>query len=107
MSPTASSAPPISTAGGEANNPDWKVVAFDETSGAIVAPRGTIGFRWGESGKWNLDETDLSGKPIELRLSLADIKDEFADVAFPYFGNIEHAHFARPATPASSSAAYQ
>ena len=29
-----------------------------------------------------------------LRLSLDDIKDEFAAVAFPYFGNREHDHFA-------------
>ena len=78
---------------GETNNPEWKTVAFDETSGTIIAPRGTIGFRWGETGKWNLEEKNASGVPTKLRLSLADIKDEFADVAFPYFGNIEHAHF--------------
>ncbi len=79
---------------GEANNPDWKTVAYDETTGNIVAPKGTIGFRWGETGKWNLAEQQSSGAETKLRLSLADIKDEFADVAFPYFGNIEHEHFA-------------
>ena len=79
---------------GEANNPDWKTVAFDETSGAIVAPRGTIGFRWGESGKWNLEEKKSDGEDTQLRLSLDGIHDELADVAFPYFGNIEHEHFA-------------
>ena len=67
-------------------------------------PGGTIGFRWGESGKWNLEEKDAAGKPTKLRLSLADIKDDIADVAFPYFGNIEHEHFAstprqRPEAP--------
>ena len=41
---------------GEANNPDWKTVAYDEVSGRIVAPNGSIGFRWGEEGKWNLEE---------------------------------------------------
>ena len=41
---------------GESNNPDWKTVAFDETSGAIVVPNGSVGFRWGEKGKWNLEE---------------------------------------------------
>ena len=80
---------------GEANNPEWKTVAFDETTGKIVAPGGTIGFRWGESGKWNLEEKDAAGsKETKLRLSLAEIKDELAEVAFPYFGNIEHEHFA-------------
>ena len=78
---------------GETNNPDWKTVAFDEISGNIVAPKGTIGFRWGESGKWNLQEQDAGGKETKLRLSLADIKDDFADVSFPYFGNIPTAHF--------------
>jgi nitrate reductase / nitrite oxidoreductase, alpha subunit len=79
---------------GETNNPDWKTVAFDEISGNVVAPKGTIGFRWGEAGKWNLEERQSSGKETKLRLSLDEIKDEFADVSFPYFGNIPTAHFA-------------
>ena len=78
----------------ETNNPEWKTVAYDETTGQIVAPRGTIGFRWGEGGKWNLEEKASSGEAARLRLSLADIKDDLAEVAFPYFGNIEHEHFA-------------
>jgi nitrate reductase alpha subunit len=78
---------------GEANNPEWKTLAYDETSGKLVVPNGTIGFRWGEQGKWNLEEKETSGKQTKLRLSLADIKDEFADVAFPYFGNIQNEHF--------------
>ncbi len=41
---------------GETNNPDWKTVAYDEASGQIVAPNGSIGFRWGEEGKWNLEQ---------------------------------------------------
>ena len=79
---------------GETNNPDWKTVAFDETSGAIVVPNGSVGFRWGEKGKWNLEEKNAAGAETRLRLSLDDIKDEFAAVAFPYFGNREHDHFA-------------
>ena len=55
-------APPISrTRSGEANNPEWKTVAIDEASGEIVAPLGSIGFRWGEQGKWNLEEQDGGG----------------------------------------------
>ena len=39
---------------GEANNPEWKTLAYDEASGAIVVPKGSVGFRWGEraSGTW-------------------------------------------------------
>src|SRR5215467_4732029 len=78
---------------GESNNPEWKVVAFDETSGNIVAPRGAVGFRWGEKGKWNLEERESSGRETKLRLTLAGSTDQLADVAFPYFGNAEHDHF--------------
>ena len=78
---------------GEANNPEWKTVALDEQSGNIVVPNGSIGFRWGETGKWNIEEKESSGRPTTLRLSLDSVKDEFADVAFPYFGNIENEHF--------------
>ena len=79
---------------GETNNPEWKTVAFDETSESVVVPRGSVGFRWGEKGKWNLEEKDSDGRDTSLRLSLAMAKDKFADVGFPYFGNREHDHFA-------------
>ncbi|MCZ8259933.1 MAG: nitrate reductase subunit alpha [Beijerinckiaceae bacterium] len=78
---------------GEANNPEWKTVAYDEGSGKIVVPNGTIGFRWGEQGKWNLEEKASDGKETKLRLTLKGIEDETAQVAFPYFGNIENEHF--------------
>ena len=79
---------------GETNNPQWKTVAIDATSDAIVVPRGSVGFRWGEKGKWNLEDKDAAGRDVKLRLTLADAKDDFADVAFPYFGNVAHDHFA-------------
>ncbi len=43
------------TAGQE--NAEWKTVVLDEASGEPVVPNGSIGFRWGESGKgrWNLE----------------------------------------------------
>jgi nitrate reductase alpha subunit len=79
---------------GETNNPDWKTVAYDEAGGdKIVVPNGSVGFRWGEQGKWNLEEKETGGAEIKLRLSLSDVKDEFAEVGFPYFGNKEHDHF--------------
>lgn len=78
---------------GQENNPEWKVVAYDETSGAIVVPAGSVGFRWGEKGKWNLEKKDCAGTDVTLRLSLLDVKDEVVPVAFPYFGNRKHDHF--------------
>ena len=79
---------------GEANNPDWKTVAFDETCESIVVPRGSVGFRWGETGKWNLEERQSDGRDTNLQLTFAADSDELADVGFPYFGNREHDHFA-------------
>jgi len=73
----------------EKNNPEWKTVCFDEATGNLIVPEGSIGFRWGEKGKWNLDT-----KAIKPRLSLNDFSDEKAKVAFPYFGGIAHEHFA-------------
>ena len=83
---------------GEANNPEWKAVACDEASGKLVAPLGTIGYRWGQSaggdlGKWNLEEKDGQGTGVKLRLSLIDASDGVEAVAFPYFGGITHEVF--------------
>ncbi len=72
---------------GETNNPDWKTVGIDEASGKVVVPNGSIGFRWGEEGKWNLEQK-AGAKEIELKLSLIldEDHDEVAGVDFPYFG---------------------
>ena len=78
---------------GETNNPEWKTVAYDDTTGSLVIPNGSIGFRWGEAGKWNLEARDAAGRETRLRLSLNDIHDEIVNVGFPYFGNIAHEHF--------------
>ena len=72
---------------GETNNPDWKTVACDDATGGMVVPNGSIGFRWGEEGKWNLEER--AGKAeVKLRLSqiLEEHHDEVVGVDFPYFG---------------------
>ncbi|MEZ5888007.1 MAG: nitrate reductase subunit alpha [Paracoccaceae bacterium] len=72
---------------GEANNPDWKTVAFAEKGGQVVAPNGSIGFRWGEEGKWNLEE-QAAGKDTRLKttLILDGDNDGTLPVDFPYFG---------------------
>ena len=72
---------------GEENNPEWKTVALDNDSGDLVAPNGSVGFRWGEQGKWNLEERSAD-KDAKLRLSLIleEHHDDIVGVDFPYFG---------------------
>ena len=79
---------------GQENNPEWKTIALDSLSGELVAPLGSIGYRWGEEGKWNLEAREGgSQRDVELQLSLLGSHDEVADVGFPYFGGIESEHF--------------
>ena len=78
---------------GEANNPEWKTVAIDDVTGAMVAPLGSVGYRWGETGKWNLEEKDGQGSDTRLRLTLAGPDAEIAAVDFPYFGGRATEHF--------------
>ncbi|KKO49786.1 nitrate reductase [Arsukibacterium sp. MJ3] len=73
---------------GEANNPDWKTIAVNK-DGRLTSPNGAIGYRWGQKGKWNLQQDDKDGE-VELQLSLKDGCDEFAEVGFPYFGGAPH-----------------
>ena len=83
---------------GQANNAEWKTLAFDEASGDLCVPNGSIGFRWGEQGenvgKWNIEQKDArDGRPLDLRLTLLGTSNEVVPVAFPYFGGIQHQHF--------------
>lgn len=74
---------------GEDNNPDWKTIAINRDGDRLVSPNGAIGYRWGQKGKWNLEQKDNQGD-VDLHLSLKDNADELADVAFPYFGGKPH-----------------
>ncbi|MCW5700470.1 MAG: nitrate reductase subunit alpha, partial [Rhodospirillales bacterium] len=80
---------------GQENNPDWKTVAWDGNSKQIVVPTGSVGFRWGEQGKWNLEEKAAAGDSTRLQTTLIGEgdHDEIADVGFPYFGNLHHDFF--------------
>ncbi|MHB1103631.1 MAG: nitrate reductase subunit alpha [Devosia sp.] len=80
---------------GEKNHPEWKTVGFDSETRTFVVPQGSVGHRWGDAGKWNLEQKDGKGKDIKLQLSLIldEDRDTVAEVAFPYFGNREHDHF--------------
>ena len=78
---------------GEANNPEWKTLAYDDATGGIVVPNGSVGFRWGEKGKWNIEEKDSAGRETRLRLTLKDHADSLEAVSFPYFGGIENEYW--------------
>ncbi|HXP74876.1 MAG TPA: nitrate reductase subunit alpha [Stellaceae bacterium] len=79
---------------GQQNNPDWKTVAVDETDGGIVLPQGSVGFRWGEQGKWNIEQRDARDRrERKLALSLIGKRDAVVPVSFPYFGGQRHPYF--------------
>ncbi|MDP2282394.1 MAG: molybdopterin-dependent oxidoreductase, partial [Methylotenera sp.] len=62
---------------GETNNPDWKTIVFDEKTKAFVAPNGSIGFRWGEEGKWNLLEKNAATqKKMQAQLTCITNRDD-------------------------------
>nr|HMO48917.1 nitrate reductase subunit alpha [Rubrivivax sp.] len=86
---------------GQANNPEWKTLAFDD-AGKVVLPNGSIGFRWGpegraDAGKWNLEDKEARhDAQVKLKLSLLEGQPqahEIVDVAFPYFAGAETPHF--------------
>ncbi|MEW6612870.1 MAG: nitrate reductase subunit alpha, partial [Pseudomonadota bacterium] len=71
---------------GEANNPEWKTIVYDEVSGAFVAPNGSIGYRWGEEGKWNLLPKNAADQSaIRAELSCIEHHDAVVPVGFPHF----------------------
>ncbi|WP_330447920.1 hypothetical protein FLP41_03245 (plasmid) [Paracoccus marcusii] len=52
---------------GETNNPDWKTVAYDEASGQIVAPNGSIGFRWGKRANGTLSRRPTGRTSLSVK----------------------------------------
>jgi len=72
---------------GEENNPEWKTVAWDRGSNGLVSPNGSVGYRWGENGEWNL-ESKADGNDTDLAMSfvLDTDQDDVVGVDFPYFG---------------------
>ena len=71
---------------GQENNPEWKTVVYDAKSKAFVCPNGSIGFRWGEDGKWNLlPKNAVNQEEVEAELTAVEGRDEVVSVAFPHF----------------------
>jgi len=73
--------------GQDSPHADWKTVVFDASAGRFQVPNGSIGFRWEEGGRWNLDLTDGGGSPIDPQLSFADDNEGRRSVEFPLFGS--------------------
>lgn len=69
----------------EQNNPQWKTICFDAKDKSLVVPKGSIGFRWGEKGKWNITPTKSNGEQIDAMLSVKDLDYSICDVAFNDF----------------------
>lgn len=76
---------------GEKKNPEWKPVIVDANTNDVVVPNGTIGSRWDESGKWNLEAKNVAdGSEIWPQTTFIDGSDEVVPIGFPYFGNLEN-----------------
>jgi len=68
----------------DTNNAEWKTVVFDRAGKRFAVPNGSIGFRWNEEGRWNLNMEE-DGQSIDPLLSFAEQADGWQEVAFPLF----------------------
>jgi nitrate reductase alpha subunit len=68
----------------QAENGDFKFLAWDRKSGAPRMPRGSLGFRWQQQkGEWNLEMKDgVDGSEIDPQLSFLGSQDGLATVSF-------------------------
>lgn len=70
-------------------NSEWKPVIYDTNTNEVVVPNGTVGSRWDQSGKWNMEAKNVvDGSEIWPEITTLNNKDEVVSVGFPYFGNI-------------------
>ncbi len=68
------------------NNPEWKTIVYDAKSKSFVVPNGSVGFRWGEQGRWNLlPKNAVTDTEIEAELTCIKDRNEVISVAFPHF----------------------
>ncbi len=70
-------------------NPEWKMLVWDDVTDAPMLPNGTVGDRWAveNKGNWNLELKDsLTGEDISPRLSFIDQHDDVVPVELEFFG---------------------
>src|SRR5699024_1099835 len=73
-----------------------KPVILDENSGEMVAPNGTMGQRWEEGKKWNLNLKRDDGSAIDPAMSVEKFEGEQLNIEFPFFDNSGNGTFTRP-----------
>jgi nitrate reductase / nitrite oxidoreductase, alpha subunit len=64
---------------------DWKTIVWDGKKDQPAVPNGSMGFRYDDTNKWNLDLDDNEGNEIDPELSFLNNADEKVVVGFPYF----------------------
>ncbi|MCJ1779189.1 nitrate reductase subunit alpha [Mammaliicoccus sciuri] len=82
--------------GMETEHAEWKPVVFDQNSKQFVIPNGTMGQRYEEGVKWNLNLVGEDGKAIDPALSFKDHESKVITIQFPYFDNDGNGIFERP-----------
>ncbi|CAB5123318.1 Respiratory nitrate reductase alpha chain (EC [Olavius algarvensis associated proteobacterium Delta 3] len=65
-------------------NDQWKTVLYDNTEGRFSVPNGSIGFRWSDEGRWNLN-LEEDGRPVDPLLTYAAAADDWKTASFPLF----------------------
>lgn len=82
--------------GMETEYAEWKPVVYDQNSEQLVIPNGTMGQRYEEGVKWNLNLVGEDGKEIDPALSFKDHDSKVITIQFPYFDNDGNGNFERP-----------
>jgi nitrate reductase alpha subunit len=72
----------------EKKNSDWKTLIYDEKNKKIEILEGSIGFRWDNSGLWNLKNS----KNYSPKLTFSDDYDDILEISFPYFAGKSYNH---------------
>ncbi|MDV6378857.1 nitrate reductase subunit alpha [Sporosarcina sp. GW1-11] len=82
--------------GQQSEHAEWKPVLFDEAKDEIIVPNGTMGQRWEQDAKWNLQLENADGTRVEPALSVEKHGGEWQEIHFPYFDNRGNGTFKRP-----------
>ncbi len=69
----------------EVKNADWKTMLYDDAGQRFCVPNGSIGFRWDDSGRWNLNLRDADDRPLSPQLSFAGSCDQWVQAGFARF----------------------
>lgn len=64
---------------------EWKTIVWDDVTNEPATPNGSMGFRWDNDNKWNLELEKRDGNFIDPSLSFINKSDNVTMVQFPYF----------------------